>query len=49
MMKSSLKTAAAAALSISAGRVLAFETEIQRAGMLYLNIPLNTQSVPKMD
>lgn len=27
----------------------AFETEIQRAGMLYLNIPLNTQSVPKLD
>ena len=48
-MKSSLKTAAAAALPISAGQVLAFETEIQRAGMLYLNIPLNTQSVPKMD
>jgi len=48
-MKTSLKTAAAVALSITAGQALAFETEIQRAGMLYLNIPLNTQSVPKMD
>ena len=28
---------------------MAFETEIERAGMLYLNIPLNTHSVPKMD
>ena len=48
-MKTSLKTAAVIALSLTAGEALAFETEIQRIGMLYLNIPLNTQSVPKMD
>ena len=48
-MKTSMKTAAAVALSLTASQALAFETEIQQVGMLYLNIPLNTQSVPKMD
>ena len=48
-MKKSMKTAAFAALSLSAGQSLAFETEIERAGMLYLNVPLNTHPVPKMD
>jgi hypothetical protein len=49
IMKTSMKTAAAVALSLTASQALAFETEIQQVGMLYLNIPLNTQSVPKMD
>lgn len=48
-MKTSMKTAAAVALSLTASQALAFDTEIQQVGMLYLNIPLNTQSVPKMD
>jgi hypothetical protein len=48
-MTTSLKTAAAVALLLTAGQALALETEIQRVGMLYLNIPLSTQSVPKMD
>jgi len=48
-MKTSLKTTAAAALSLLASQALAFETEIERVGMLYLNIPLNTQSVPTID
>ncbi len=48
-MKSSMKIAAITALSFSAGQALAFETEINRAGMLYLNIPLNIHSVPKID
>ena len=48
-MKTSMKTAAAVALSLTASQALAFDTEIQQVGMLYLNIPLNTQSVPEMD
>mgnify|MGYP001815876277 CR=1 FL=1 len=48
-MKTSMKTAAAIALTLTASQALAFDTEIQQVGMLYLNIPLNTQSVPKMD
>lgn len=47
-MTTSLKTAAAVALSLTAGQALAFETEIQQVGMLYLNIPLDTKSVPAM-
>lgn len=48
-MKTSLRTAASVVLSLTACNALAFDTEIQRVGMLYLNIPLNTHSVPKMD
>ena len=49
-MKTSFKIAAITALSLSAGQALAFETEIERAGMLYLNIPLSNQtSAPNMD
>ena len=48
-MKTSMKIAAFTALSFTASQSMAFETEIERAGMLYLNIPLNTHSVPKMD
>jgi len=49
-MKTSIKIAAIAALSLTASQALAFETEIERVGMLYLNIPLsNYSSAPKMD
>jgi hypothetical protein len=48
-MKISMKIAAFTALSITASQALAFETEIDRAGMLYLSIPLNTHSVPTID
>jgi len=48
-MKTSMKIATFTALSLITCQALAFETEIERAGMLYLNIPLNTHSVPKMD
>jgi len=49
-MKTSIKIAAITALSLTASQALAFETEIERAGMLYLNIPLsNHTSAPTMD
>jgi hypothetical protein len=49
-MKTSIKIAAITALSLTAGQALAFETEIERAGMLYLNIPLsNHTSAPTME
>ena len=48
-MKTSMNIATFTALSLITCQALAFETEIERAGMLYLNIPLNTHSVPKMD
>ena len=49
-MKTSIKIAAITALSLTACQALAFETEIERAGMLYLNIPLsNHTSAPNMD
>ena len=49
-MKTSIKIAATTALLLSAGQSLAFETEIERAGMLYLNIPLsNRTSAPTID
>lgn len=49
-MKTSIKIAAIAALSLTASQALAFETDVERVGMLYLNIPLsNYSSAPKMD
>ncbi len=49
-MKTSFKSAAIAALSLTASQALAFETEVERVGMLYLNIPLsNHNSAPTMD
>ncbi len=49
-MKTSIKIAAITALSFTASQALAFETEVERVGMLYLNIPLSNQtSAPKMD
>jgi len=49
-MKTSIKIAAITALSLTASQALAFETEVERAGMLYLNIPLsNRTSAPTMD
>lgn len=49
-MKTSIKIAALTALTLSAGQALAFETEIERAGMLYINIPLsNRTSAPTID
>ncbi len=49
-MKTSIKIAALTALTLSAGQALAFETEVERVGMLYLNIPLsNRTSAPTID
>ena len=49
-MKTPIKIAAIAALSLTASQALAFETDVERVGMLYLNIPLsNYSSAPKMD
>ncbi len=49
-MKTSIKIAAITALSLTASQALAFETEVERVGMLYLNIPLsNRTSAPTMD
>ena len=49
-MKKFKKIAAFTALSITASQVLAFETEIERAGMLYLNMPLsNKTAAPTFD
>ncbi len=49
-MRTSIKVAAFTALLFTASQALAFETEVERVGMLYLNIPLsNYTSAPKMD
>ena len=49
-MKKLMKIAALTALSVAASQALAFETEIERAGMLYLNIPLsNKTAAPTID
>ena len=39
-MKTRIKIASLSALSLMSSHALAFETEIERAGMVYLNIPL---------
>jgi hypothetical protein len=50
IMKKSIKIAAITALTLTACHAQAFETEIERAGMLYLNIPLsNRTSAPTID
>ncbi|MFW2437902.1 MAG: hypothetical protein ACN4GR_00860 [Arenicellales bacterium] len=49
-MKLSIKIAAITALSLSVSQAQGFETKIENAGMLYLNIPLSNQtSAPDMD
>jgi hypothetical protein len=54
-MKKSLKTTSIkllgiAALTLTASQSLAFETEVERVGMFYINIPLsNRSSAPKLD
>jgi len=49
-MKTTIKVSALIALSLTASQALAFETEVERVGMLYLNIPLsNRTSAPTID
>ena len=49
-MKKLIRFAAFTALSVTASQALAFETEIERAGMLYFNVPLsNRTAAPTFD
>jgi len=49
-MKKSIKITAITALLLTASQTQGFETEIESAGMLYLNVPLsNRTSAPTMD